>query len=380
MAVGLRSIWNLAWPGALALLLAMFVGATSATARVNSPEVSEYSKDFHVSTAEAREALETQAKAIEANLVGDLEDRLGDKYAGIWFDNDAGEYVVPLLLGTGVAAVASEFARDGLDATEFRTSRAQASWEELESAQRSLGTPLSQPLEEGLVQTSLDPRTNAVVVKQADAAGADDRSEVRHLVASAPVEVEVRASKVEDLGGGLEACIDPYCGSTLRGGVRIFDPSYPNSPCTAGFPALGGDGSRYLVTAGHCVKHEHAGIPNFLNWASKNEGGQTYPIGSVAQAEYPGGDWAKINANGSGWDTSSWRSEIVYWGTPILSGQTVVGKTSIVNSEYPITGEAASVIGNYACHSGIVTGTDVWTHHRGQRQLHPGDLDRIRRQ
>ena len=357
MALGLKFIRNLVWLGVLVTLFATSLYATSAAAEVNSHEISEYSKDFHVSVEAASEALDTQAKAIEGGIVGDLEDRLRDKYAGIWFDNVTGEYVVPVLPGASRAAVVSEFAQDGLGAAEFRISRAQASWEELEAAQRRLGRPLLQPMREGLIQTSLDPRTNAVVVKQADGAGAEDRAEVQSLIASAPVEVEVRASKVEDLGGRLEACIDPYCGSTLRGGVRIFDPSDTTRPCTAGFPALGSDGSRYLLTAGHCVRHEHQGIPNFLNWSSKNEWEQTYPIGSVAQAEYPGGDWAKINANGSAWDNGSWRSEVVYWGTPILSGSAVVGKTAMVNPEYPITGEAASVIGNYACHSGIVTGT-----------------------
>ncbi|HUC08551.1 MAG TPA: hypothetical protein VMR96_10750, partial [Solirubrobacterales bacterium] len=244
---------------------------------MNSHEVSEYVKDFHVSRAQASEALATQAKGIEAGVVGDLEGRLGDKYAGIWFDNDAGEYVVPLLPGVDRAAVVSDFVGGGLGTDEFRTSRAQASWEELEVAQRRLGGPLLQPMEEGLIQTSLDPRTNAVVVKQADGIGAEDRGEVQSLIASAPVEVEVRASKAEDLNGQLEACSDPYCGSPLRGGVQIFDPIDTTRPCTAGFTAYGSSGARYLLTAGHCAKHY--GIPDFLNWQSKDEALQSHPIG-----------------------------------------------------------------------------------------------------
>ncbi len=337
-------------------------GSASASAKVGSLAIEEYRKDFDVSRPQAEEVLEVQNSAAKADVVGGLEDRLDSRYAGIWFDNEKGEFVVPVLAGTGEQALAPEFDQADLGTSEFRTSPAQSSWEELEAAQRQLDQGLFQSIKEGFIQTFLDPRTNAVVITQARGIGIDAQRDVQRLAAASSVEVDVRTDETERFGGELEACSDPFCGSPLRGGVKIYTPADPNTYCTAGFPAIGTNGNRYLVTAGHCVEL-YPKAPLNLEWASKDNGLQARFIGVAEQWENalgvpPSvGDWAKIKANGSFWDTGSWTSEIAYWGTPIIGEKGVEGKTAPVNLDYPITGEAANVVGDYACHSGIMTGT-----------------------
>jgi hypothetical protein len=360
-AAGARGPAGAAWGAVvlLAIITVLLLGAGGASAAVPPIEVSEYRKDFGVSKAQAEEVLQTQASAAEADIVGDLQDRLGARYAGIWFDNDSGEYVVPLVPGASGKAIHAEFASAALGPDQLRTVPAQSSWAELEAAQEELNRALAPMFAAREVQTSLDPRTNAVVIKQAAGAGVGERDEIRRLAANASVEVKLRESEVNRFGGQLEACTDIFCGQPLRGGVGIFDEFDPDTECTAGFKAIGdSNGSRYLLTAGHCVIN-FSTEPLSLNWASKDDSLTPHSIGIVEQAEFPGEeDWAKINANTSWWDVDPWLSEVAYWGTPILDGGgAIVGKTPAVNMDYPITGEASSVTGNYACHSGIRTGT-----------------------
>jgi hypothetical protein len=329
--------------GLAALLLLAAIGVGPAAADVQPFEVAEYRESFEVPAEQAEESLEVQAQGAEADVVGGLEERLGENYAGVWFDNEKDEYVVPLLPDASGATVNSEFARADLGSAEFRISQAQSSWEELEAAQAEIDAALLPRIEEGLVQTSLDPRTNAVAITRVTGADAGTLSDhLRRLAASSSVKVEIQVSETESLEGDLEACAKPFCGAPLRGGVEIFNPSNPESGCTAGFPALGKDGTKYLVTAGHCVE-DYPGAPQNLSWSSKDSALQTHGIGAIAQWEHTNlADWAKINASGSWWDTGSWPTKVAYWGT---------------NNEYPITGEAASLVGSYVCHSGAVSGT-----------------------
>lgn len=325
-----------------ALLVLALVGVAPASADVRPFEVAEYRQDFDVPKSQAEESLEVQDSVSEADVVSGLEERLGESYAGIWFDNEKDEYVVPLLPDASGATVNSEFAQADLGSAEFRTSQAQSSWTDLEEAQAEIDAVLLPRIEEGLVQTSLDPRTNAVVIKHVGGADASTLSDVQRLAASSSVKVEIQASEAESLEGDLEACTKPFCGSPLRGGVEIFNPSNPESGCTAGFPAVGKNGAKYLLTAGHCVE-DYPGAPQNLSWSSKDNTLQSHAIGAIEQWEHTNlADWAKINASGSWWDTGSWPTKVAYWGT---------------NNEYPITGEAASLVGTYACHSGAVSGT-----------------------
>jgi hypothetical protein len=313
---------------------------------VGTFEVREYAKTFGTPSARARAILETQAVANEHDIVGDLESKLGSDYAGVWFDNDAGEFVVPTLRGTSRAAVVANF-RASLTG-DFRIQPARYGWEELEAAQEQINEETLPLIEEGLVQTALDPRANAVVVEVSSAMSNVDRGRLAGLAASAPVAVEIREMESDRLEVETVACrvtAPRVCDKPLRGGVDIsfYTPLmdqmiYANDLCSAGFKATGKSfGNRFILTAGHCVD----GLAHLI-WGSETSDGVNHQIGPVEGHTYPGGDWAAIKANGSFWDTSPWPSMVAhYW-----EGQ-----------ERQILNEARSYVGQYVCHSGQKSGT-----------------------
>jgi hypothetical protein len=109
---------------------------------------------------------------------------------------------------------------------------------------------------------------------------------------------------------------------------------YPGS-CSVGFKAVDSAGNRYALTAGHCATASPS-------WEAEDGSGKFHVIGSVAQYNFPGGDWAKLNANGSYWDTNPWPSMVAhYW----------------EDQERLINSESRSYLGEYVCHSGGSSGT-----------------------
>ena len=133
--------------------------------------------------------------------------------------------------------------------------------------------------------------------------------------------------------------------------------------CTASFPAVGANGDRYILTAGHCVHQNYEGAPTYLSWTSKDGALTAHAIGSATQWGSGGTtEWAKIKANGSWWDSGSWPAQIAYWGTAKVGpGGTFEGKGAPFDLNYPITGQGSNVVGTFACHSGIITGTSCGT-------------------
>jgi hypothetical protein len=190
-----------------------------------------------------------------------------------------------------------------------------------------------------LVQTALDPRRNAVLVKVAEGLDPAELSELQDLAASQDAQVAVEQASGERFEVETMACKTTRpraCDAPLRGGVALNpDISFPSvGECSAGFKATGG-GNRYMLTAGHCAA-------KYSKWTSADANLNLHPLGSVESYTYPGGDWAKIKANGSYWDKPSWPSMVAhYW-----EGQ-----------ERAITAESWSFWGQYVCHSGNKTGT-----------------------
>jgi sugar lactone lactonase YvrE/putative hemolysin len=308
--------------------------ATAATASKPSAfEVQSYQKDFEVSVQAAEHNLAVQDRG--ASIVEQLEHSQGKRYAGVWFDNESGEFVVPTL--TGHTSVAD--ALRGTDLGEnFRTKAVLYSWEELEAAHERIDEALLPLFEESVVQTFLDPRTNAVVIAEAEGTSKAQGAKIQHAVKSENVLVEVRPRKVGRFDPEVTACnaSSHACGTPLRGGVAIGrDEAGFQGICTAGFKAIGNvEGNRFMLTAGHCVKE-----PDIPYWKAQDENGGGHYMGFVQKASWPGGDYAAINSNGTYWDVS-WPSMVAFWGT---------------DQTYSISAESSSYLGEWICHSGKTT-------------------------
>jgi hypothetical protein len=316
-------------------------GAASATASPQPAEVREYEQDFGVSQDIAEKNLETQERG--AGIVGELKAALGKRYAGVWFDNKTGEFIIPTLPNANRAAISSQVADDGL-IDNYHTVPAVSSWEELEAAQTRINQFLQNQIKARLVLTSLDPHANAVVIRKTNAMSKAEEVQLQLLATSEHAVVQVRP-QTEPLSFELRACktTSPRaCGRPLRGGVSLTpEPKAglaDTGECSAAFKAIGNTyGNRYMLTAGHCA----AKFPE--RWASEDASGNPRTIGPVEEYRFPGGDWAKIKANGSAyWDVSPWPSEVAhYW----------------EDQERPINFEAWSYVGEYVCISGTRSGT-----------------------
>jgi hypothetical protein len=336
-------------PLAAVLLILLSPTSASAAASVDLPagtsptgaeaaEVSSYQGDFGVSMQTAEERLEVQADG--AGIAEQLEASQGKRYAGVWFDNQSGEFVVPTVAGADRSSVAAGLAASDLEG-DFRIQPAQSSWDELEAAQVRIDNALLSLIEEGLVGTSLDPRANAVVINQAAAADSSQRAEVRAAAGGAGVGVEVKESQDRKLGISAEACQfgASVCDAPMRGGVNIVpNGGFRGTGCTAGFKATGNTfGNRFVLTAGHCIAE--SGASKWDSFTAAPE--ERRNLGSVAAWAFPSHDYAAINANGTYWDKPSWPTEVAYWG---------------VNQEYPINYESSSYVGEYVCHVGQQSG------------------------
>jgi Concanavalin A-like lectin/glucanases superfamily len=314
--------------------------ATAAAAGASDFAVQEYREDFDVSEAKAEVNLATQGLGLA--LVPQLKDSLGDQYAGVWFDNEAGEYVIPKLPTVDESKIHAQLEAAGLGSA-YRISEARTSWAGLDAAQNSIDRSLGALLREGLVQTFLDPRSNSVVVRQASGADESDIATIQRVVRDhASVNVDVRKRNAARLGSAPRACefTPSICDQPLRGAMGMWPSGTEGlipdfATCSVGFKALGSAGNRYVLTAGHCAE--------ITNWQSYDLNHKSRFIGSVEQyVQAPTSDYAKIKANGSYWDTSPWPTKVAYWG---------------VDQERPIYYEGYSYLGEYVCHAGANSGS-----------------------
>jgi hypothetical protein len=204
----------------VALLSSMPAVAASPTQAVDQFEVQSYQEDFGVSAQTAERNLAIQQRAL--GVVEGLEHAQGKSYAGVWFDNESGEFVVPLL-ETSSPALVDKILADTNIGTNFRITQAQYSWAELEAAQEQIDKSLFPLVEHGLVQTLLDSRTNAVVIREAESVSETDKSELHQTAASQDVKVEVRQSgnKRFDVKTMCKTTAPRGCNPPLRGGVAM---------------------------------------------------------------------------------------------------------------------------------------------------------------
>jgi hypothetical protein len=325
-------------------------GAAPLPLQQTDEAVLAYQQTFQTSTAAAEANLETQSKA--AGVVELLRHRLGDGYAGIWFDNEAGQFVVPLIPDAKRSTVAAAFAAMGVEPSAVRTDSVSSTWEELEEIQETVTENLVETASEAgdpaadldLVKTSIDPRTNAVGVLESPEM---DRSVEGAIEAAASrFGADIRVEKSHTSGPIQVECGLAQCGKPLRGGVRIDGLPVKADSCTVGLRAIGNEfGNRFVLTAGHCTRNQ-------ARMFSQDGAANEREIGSVAGtwAGVSGHDLGKINANGGYWDTNPWPAGVVIWHDYGATG-------SPVDPFRAISAEAPSYIGEFACHSGRYSGT-----------------------
>ena len=278
---------------ALVSMLGVLYVAPAASADVAQYEVNEYVQDAGVSAPQAEETLEVQQAGAESGIVEGLEQKLDEDYAGVWFDNATAEFVVPVLPDSSLAAVDAEIEQAGLGESDFRASPAEFSWHELEAAQDEIDAALDELLREGLLQTSLDARRNAVVITVVADASDSVMAQVDAAAEGSSVDVEVDTTAEESASTELLGCAFSYahyylsCDAPMRGGTLI-SPSWVTGPeggqtgCSAGFKAISNTtGDRYVLTAGHCVDEDS-------EWVSFTAGEQRKYLGQRAGWSFPG--------------------------------------------------------------------------------------------
>jgi streptogrisin C len=320
----------------------LLIRALPAAAQVpDHIEIESYTRLFDVEPKEAEEHLAIQAQG--SQVVDALRRSLGKQFAGVWFDNAKGEFVVPLAPEANASAVQSWFTATKLQGS-YRTEPARSTLAELEAAETRLIEALQSKSAEQAIpmaraQIGIDTASNSVVVDIPADEGAVVKAAVKGQVTSErSVDVVLRELAPSQFDVSPAACSFPYCGRPLRGGVEIqTSPGESPSACTAGFKAIGNSfGNRFIMTAGHCGEVGS-------NWRSFDQGGANHYIGAVeAKVLGSGGDGAVIKANGSWWDEGAWPSELAMWE---------------VNLDSPIYASAFSVPGELVCHEGQTSGT-----------------------
>ncbi len=309
--------------------------------RANEQEVGLYEENFNVSPEVAAENLAIQEAGSDVSTL--LQEHLGTVYAGVWFDNHSGEFVVPRVESGSSVSVTQALNAVGLRG-HFRFMPVGSSWLELEAAQEHIDLRLRDLAGKGLVATLLDPRRNAVIVRIAEDASRSLDQIVTDEARKSRINVIVEKVPLERAVFGNLSCeiIEHVCGSPLRGGVGIESETgnigkFFEAACTSAFKAIGNVfANRFILTAGHCVR----GQPATWYTADSDNADQVRQIGFEEEFNYPGGDWAKIKANGTYWDQPSWPSEVAFWGE---------------GENYAIQAESSSYIGEWVCHSGIST-------------------------
>ncbi|MGX1273842.1 S1 family peptidase [Streptomyces phaeoluteigriseus] len=210
----------------------------------------------------AAAAPRTMKAADASDLASQLQNLLGDAFAGSYFDTAENQLVVNVVDVSGDRNnVIVQAEKAGAKIREVENSTA-----ELEAAAQTLKADATIPG----TSWAVDPRTNKILVT-ADSTVTGGKWD--QLV-----------STVRDLGAGT-ATIKKSAGTFktfVSGGDAIFA---GGARCSLGFNVTAGDGSPAFLTAGHCGVAAEA-------W-SDSEAGE--PIATVDQAVFPGeGDFALV--------------------------------------------------------------------------------------
>jgi len=313
---------------------------------LNQPEsemppetIKSYMEDYGVSYEEASRRLDAQLRAGDA--FEQLESRLGENFAGLWFSNEDGQFIVPLLEDADRELVDQFFSGRGLS-DAYRTNPATWSWAELHAAQVDIDEELFDVISDHQIATVPDVIHNSLVVAVSDSIPPEVQERVTSAVNSLKVDADIRVVDGKQLRPPTAqgACAFPDCNHPLRGGQEI----YSSRECSSGFLVYGNvNGQRYIMTAGHCLQ-------DTTSWWAQNVNNQQLGIGGVWNWMYGyRGDFGIIRVVAdSPWNTpvGTWHPGVVYW---------------FQQNFHYISNAQSSYKGLYVCHSGRSTGTSCGT-------------------
>ena len=342
-----------------ALALLAILAATSPASAALPAEVAATEDAFGLSTATAERNLRVQHRA--GDIVKRLESNLGSRYAGVWFDPQAGEFVVPTTTSAGRTSALNLFAESGM-AGDQRAPLVPYSWDELLEAQRQLSADIGAAgFNPGTLQTWIDSRANSVALELASSMTSVQAEMVHRIASQFGPKVEIRASTEPLFQAQTLSCkpyyFEKYCSAPLRGGVGINPHGDTEYICTAGFRARGDNGRRYLITAGHCAARNGQPLTywdsmdeqlNILGQSREELEQHLHYVGALESYSFPTHDWAKIDATSQAYDSPNWPARTVYWGE---------NTGLVIDESYAITSEADAYENQIVCHSGATTGT-----------------------
>jgi hypothetical protein len=304
--------------------------------------VDSYMGDYEVSREEAMRRLGMQARA--PDIAEALRAALGREYAGVWYDHEIGEFVVPVTVEADRSMVQEEFARRQLG-DSYRVEQANSTWAELMRAYARINTEHRSLLNRGIIQTGIDARGNAVGIATATSIAEAEREQVGRTAASETVRVKILKQAEDNLAVPTVACVFPSCDRPLRGGVRLLGQTGVLG-CTTGFLVFGNvNNQRYMMSAGHCFD----GGQDFPRYAW-NSAGARHMIGGIWSWIYgTSGDAGLVRVVGDSWwnmPPGEFWPGVVVWG-PDFAGQAPSQPFHTI-----FNGAQPSYKGLYACHSG----------------------------
>ncbi|MCD9874518.1 S1 family peptidase [Streptomyces guryensis] len=273
-------------------------------------------------------------KATDAsNLASQLQNLLGDAFAGSYYDSGTQQLTVNVISGDKNNVVV-QAEKAGAKVREVKNSLAA-----LKAGARTLKADATIPG----TAWAIDPKTNKLAVTaDSTVTGAKWNrltSTVKSLGADmATVKKSAGTFRTKVSGG------DAIFAQTAQGGVR----------CSLGFNVTASDGSPAFLTAGHC------GVAA-KQWSDSQNG---QPVATVDQAKFPGNDFSLVKYD----DTSTQAPSEVNAG----NGQTV----QITKAADATVGETVFRMGSTTgLHNGQVTGLDATVNFASETV--PGGTDTV---
>jgi hypothetical protein len=321
-----------------------------------------------LSRRQATEEIEVQSLVARTQLVQKLEAAMGSSYGGAWLEPSSAHLAVGTTTAAGRLAAEQVANRAGA-AEDVLAVPVRSSWSELVAAQKRWDSRLSDLFARDEVETSPDPRLNALKVRLSRSVPAAQRANLERLAGASRVNVSVRRTDLPRVQAEPQATRcrgfeedTAFCDPTIVAGVTIESETKEVGPgetvrrrCTAGpavlpsNPTTWNTTSTYILTAGHCIFN--AGGAGVAWFASTVTGGVEKVIGDAVEAlSVENGDDAdvgviEVQRNGP------WASPL---SAPVVPA--IAPWSALEPEPFSVTGQAKPVVNQTVCVEGQTTG------------------------